>query len=278
MNKQIVMKMKNWFSVVLLSVLALANAQQDNKQQVTNYSYVVIQRDFNGFENNEYKLKTHLTQKLKDKKYIVYSSVQNNWPEELLDNPCLAVTANVGKIKSAFKNKLEVTFKDCTNNIIETYSGTSSIKEFEPGYQEALDLALKNLPLSNPNLDALPKLTVKSKTKTTTPQVVKSEPIETPKPIVSPSKIEIKEATFTDGLVTVNKMDLKDGGFILMNQATMQAIAQFTPSLRTNIFHVMVTGTAGQENYQTIGYVNDQSISYEELENNAWIERIFKSK
>ena len=275
--------MKNWISVALLSVFAITNAQQDNTTPVENYPYIIVQRDFNGFENNEFKLKTLLTQQLKDKNYSVFSSVQNNWPEELINNPCLAVTANVVKIKSAFKNKLDVTFKDCKTNIIQTYNGTSSIKEFEPGYQEALSLALKKLPVSNPKLDALPQLTTPKKDKPAQPKETKNIPIENtnieePKISVSTTKIVVKETLFTDGNIAVNKIDLKDGGFILMNQETMQALAQFTPSLRANIYHVLVTGSKDQAKYQTIGYVNEQTISYEELENNTWKERIFKSK
>ena len=85
---------------------------------------------------------------------------------------------------------------------------------------------------------------------------------------------EITSNQYTNGKIIVEKVDLKNGGFMLMNPETSQIIAKFQPSSKTNVFRVTVT----ENNYSTIGYISSNTISYEIADGEQVKEVIFKAK
>ncbi len=277
--------MKNWLtSLILFSAISL------NAQEVTDYEYVIFPESFSDFSRNEYNLKSRLNQYLKDKNYKPLSAFKENWPQEIQENPCLALKADVKKVKSFLNNKLNVTFSNCHQQVILTAGGTSKIKDFNEGYQDALSIASQFIPTSNPNKTAIlaaktnaniskiNREEVIAQLKETTPTNTVTEKIyvDAKVPATAPA-VEITEITanqYTDGKITVEKVELKNGGFILMNPETAQIIAKFQPSSKANIFRVTVT----ENNYNTIGYTKANTISYEIADGNQVKEIIFKAK
>lgn len=287
--------MKTWLSsLIFLSAMTL------NAQELKDYEYIIIPESFTDFTKNEYSLKSHLNQYLKDKNYKPISFNKNNWPIEIQNNPCIALKADIKKAKSFLNNKLEINFTDCQQQVIYSTEGTSRIKEFQEGYQEALKLAANYIPASMPNNPVFiapepripedkPTLGKKQETIITaieTPvnntvteikeEIVQNTPVQINTAFVNTAaKLEENKNQFSNGKITVDKIDLKDGGFMLMNPDNAQIIAKFYPSLKANIYHVILT----ENNLSTIGYTDKKVISYEiPSVNNTWTEVKFTSK
>ena len=266
--------MKNWLtSIILLSTITI------NAQEITDYEYVIFPESFSGFTKNEYNLKSRLNQYLKDKNYKPLSSFKENWPEEIQNNPCLALKADIKKEKSFLNNKLSVSFSNCLQQNVLTIEESSKIKDFNDGYQDALAKASQFIPSSNPNQTALLKAKNSTSTKINKEEKINSEiiVIESKVPATAPA-IDITEKVtsnqYTNGKIIVEKVDLKNGGFMLMNPETSQIIAKFQPSSKTNVFRVTVT----ENNYNTIGYISSNTISYEIADGEQVKEVIFKAK
>lgn len=114
-------------------------------QQVSDHALVVVPAKFKDFkEANQYSLNQLLAKSLTGKQYQVISDVQQS------ADPCSALTADVADKSSIFKTKIELNFTDCHGKIIESIAMSSELKDYEKGFQEALQTALRQIPLSNP--------------------------------------------------------------------------------------------------------------------------------
>ena len=290
--------MKTWLtSLIFLSSIII------NAQELKDYEYIIIPETFSKFKKNEYNLKNHLNQFLKEKNYKPISFNKSNWPVEIQNNPCLALKADIKKAKSFLNNKLTVDFTDCQQQVVFVTEGTSRIKEFNEGYQEALALAAKNIPLSvpsnqifiapapsipedKPTLGKKQEVIVNAIEVVETPikntiteikeEIIQNTPVQVNTAFVNTAaELEENKNQFSNGKITVDKIDLKDGGFMLMNPDNAQVIAKFYPSLKANIYHVILT----ENNLSTIGYTDKNAISYEiPSANNTWTEVKFTSK
>lgn len=248
--------MKNWIAALFLTAVATTNAQE----KISDYKYVIVSKAFNGFEENEYGLNNRVKYNLEQKKYIVLNSDQTTWPEEVINNPCLASTANINKKKSFLTNKLEVVFTDCRNNNIGTFEGNSRIKDYEKGFQEAVKLAFNTVNIQN----AIPSNKIVANTKAT-------EKSTNPVYIPETKSVEIEKTNLlTDGTSTYQKVDLQNGGFMVMSENGNQVVAKFETTLKTGIYRVTVTH--GNSSYTSVGYNNGNAVSYEVLQNNNWKE------
>ena len=169
------------------------------------------------------------------------------------------MNADILKVKSFLNNKLEVSFTDCSNKSIQKFEGTSKIKEFDKGYQEAIKLALNPLKSQNAKASVPMVKLEKAQTETTTAYI--PEPIGTQ---VAATNL------LTDGTTTYQIIELHNGGFMLMSENGNQVVATFKPTLKSGIYRVIVT--KGNSNYFSVGYISGNTISYEVSENNTWKE------
>lgn len=244
--------MKNLIAALLLCSLSTINAQE-----TSDYKFINIPEKFSGFNQDQYQLNNRLKFLLTQKKYEVLATDKSTWPKEVIENPCLVLDADVKKVKSFLNNKLEVSFSDCAQKNIENFEGTSKIKEFDKGYQEALKLALNKLKVQ----DAKIPMTKLEKAKDETNIEYIPDPIN----------VELaKFNTLTDGTRNYQKIELQNGGFMLMSENGNQVIAKFEPTSKSGVYRVVVTNN--DTNYSSIGYSNENSFSYEVFENNAWKE------
>ena len=199
-------------------------------QEVSNYQYIYIPEKFQDQEVNKYGLNDLLKLKLKQKNFTIRTESKENWPAEASDNPCKVLTADLVNTSNMFKNKLKIDFKDCENKTIGTTDGNSSLKDFEPGMRDALELAAVKIPISAPQ-------TITTKTEYSTIQ-----------------KAEI----YNNGSLTFNKIFLANGEFILVNQNNSVPFATFKPSTKQEVYRVQLDdGTA------TLGYLEDGKIIVE---------------
>lgn len=243
----------------LIAALLLCSFSTINAQEISDYKYINVPEKFSSFDQDEFQLNNRLRFLLTQKKYEVLATDKSAWPQEVIENPCLALNADVKKVKSFLNNKLEVTFADCAQKNIETIDGTSKIKEFDKGYQEALKLAVNKLKIQNAKAS------------------IPMTKIEKPKAesnvvyIPEPKAIEItKSNLLTDGTKNYQKVELQNGGFLIMSENGNQVVAKFESTLKNGIYRVAVTN--GNSSYPSVGYNNGNSVSYEILDGNTWKE------
>ncbi len=232
-------------------------------QQVSDYQYIYIPEKFNDQDVNKYGLNDLLQLKLKQKKFTVITESKENWPAELLQNPCQILTADLLNTSNMFKNKLKVEFKNCDNKTIGSVDGISSIKEFEPGMREALEVVAKQIPMSAP---VEKSITLKKEEATNQVEIVKKDsPLvaETKKAQIVPApKTEAtasqKAEVYNNGSLTLNRIFLANGEFILVNPNNSVPYATFKPSTKKEVYRVQLgNGTS------TLGYLEDGKIVVE---------------
>ena len=226
-------------------------------QNTSDYKYVIVPQNFNDFKENDYQLNVMLKTILRKKKYEVVADGASNIPEELNHNQCLATKADIQNINSAFQNKLKVIFTDCNDNIINEFVGSSKIKDFEKGYQDALNGALKPLLMANP----IPqKSTIKKE----------SQKIDLLNPTIS---ILNNQEEDSENLYFLNNQAYiltKIGeNFNLIDKATRKTVIQFYPSSKENVYHALIENY--KRNYQSVAFFNDNKIDVEyQTGQNIW--------
>lgn len=247
--------MKKLFLIAVLFSFVFTNAQQ-----VSDYKYIIVPKKFQEFDENEYRLNYYLKNLLTKKNYIILNEDVQEWPVEVQQNACLALTADVKKRKNFLKNKVELVFTSCSQQQVGMFEGDTSIKEYEKGYQDALKTAVLKMKVQNPNA------------------VVH----QTEAPASEKENADVKEnivaetiTIYSNGEISLTKSDLTDGSFLLINQNNSQVYAQFFSSTRNGIFHVKVIDPKG--NYDTIGYFDGTTLEIE-LSNstNKWVVTQFK--
>ncbi len=240
--------MKNFILLCLLISFSISNAQQ-----VSQYKYIIIPEKFSDFDENQYQLNRYLNLLLTKKNYESLSQDNQTWPDDAKLNPCSVLTADVLKVKSFLKNKLEIVFTDCNNKEIAKMEGESKIKDYDKGYQAAMRTALNELKMQNAKSVPQEGVIISNPVKEST---------KIPENIPNPADQNENSSGYKNGNILLTKSDLKDGSFLLIQENNAQVFAQFYPSSKQGIFHVKVMNPKG-ENYFTIGYLGENSISIE---------------
>lgn len=109
-------------------------------QTINDYKYAILPVRYSFMsKDNLYRLNTLTKVHLVKLGYTVFYDT-DVLPDDIADTRCDKVYIDVEKIKSLLTTKLKVIFKDCKNNLLfESKVGTSSKKDFETGYAEALE-------------------------------------------------------------------------------------------------------------------------------------------
>lgn len=233
---------------IFLSVIFLVLIKS---QTVSDYKYILIPTEFNDFkENKSFGLNVILEKSLRGKKYIVLSETKTNWPVDALTNPCKVLSADVLDDKSMFRNKIILQFKNCNNQVIFTQKAGSTIKEYEPGFQDALKQGLMKIPVSNPS----PEIE----------RVAESKPAEE----VNNNKVVVTESQtaqkYTNRNLILQKIKIDDSQFILIDGKSSVPFATFRSTTKKDVFRVKLS--SGDS---TIGYYENGNIVIETPKNNG---------
>lgn len=197
-------------------------------QKVSDYKYVVVPSSLESFKKNNYGLSVFLTKSLKSKQYVVISENRGQWPEEANVNPCGVLNANVVNDSGFLRNKIILELKDCNNKIISSEKGSSSIKEFEEGFKDALSKALVNISISKPVENSTFKQEV---------QAVKETAQETPK--VSEQNSQTSKAEkYSNGKLSFQKIQIDEAQFILVDGNSSIPFATFKETTKKDVFRV----------------------------------------
>lgn len=209
-------------------------------QKVSDYKYVAVPEKFETFKE-DYKFKDFFTKAMAGKKYIVLPVIKDNWPTDAKNNYCNVVTADILNDKSLFKNKLLVQFKDCNNKMIQESKGSSNIKDFETGLQDALKQALMSVPISNP-VALLPASTNGQNT--------------SPEPAASVVSTTAPEANnYSNGKLDLQKIQIDPNQFILAKSGSSVPFAVFKATSKNSVFMVKLA-----DGNTTIGYFENGGI------------------
>ncbi|WP_179345428.1 hypothetical protein [Winogradskyella ursingii] len=121
--------------IVTILFCATVTAQKD----VNNYKYILIPKQFDFLKRADQYQVNSLTKFLFNKYGFDAYFIDDELPQDLRQDRCLALTGNVNKHSGIFKTKLEVTLTDCYGNIVaQSRVGESRLKKFDRAYAEAL--------------------------------------------------------------------------------------------------------------------------------------------
>jgi len=215
------MKKLNVLIIFILALFTLPiNAQDESISEINNYKYIIvpIQYDFLK-ENNEFLLSSLTKHLFKQEGYTVIID-NENLPEDLLWNQCLALKVDLdGKYKEIFSFHTNLKFKlvDCHKRVVyESVVGSSRIKKFKEAYHEALREAFE--PLKRFYYNYTPKNETKDKTVTNETKDIKEKKLfETP-----------SNFTFEESIHTLKKIE---AGYLLLNDnGDKEAFINKTPT------------------------------------------------
>ena len=135
------MKTKYLFTILVCFVFFGAKSQS----KLNNYKYVIVPKKFDFLKSSDQYQLNSLTKFLFTKnKFNVYLD-DENLPEDLFNNRCLGLYANVLENKSLFKTKLKVELKNCHNEVVfVTGEGTSREKNYIKAYHESIREAFQS--------------------------------------------------------------------------------------------------------------------------------------
>lgn len=257
--------MKNYFILNLVLLFTTLSAQK-----VSDYKYISIPEKFSDFDKGQYQLENYMRLLISQKDYEVLPEMRTYWPEEARLNPCLVLNADLLNTSSAFKNKLEASFKDCNQVTVAKLEGESGIKDFSEGFKDALKTAVNLMPKQAAVMPTYREAENKQVT------IVKTTETENPGTELfrqyskQPGSNEAEQTVTVDKTAmdayeyngqTVYKSDLPNGEFTIIDASKSKILALYSPSTRPGIYHVKVN--SGNTSYLTIGYYENGELSYE---------------
>ena len=257
--------MKNILSLSLLFCLSMVFGQN-----ISDYQYIYVPAKFKDFEANQYNLNTQLKKALIDKKYTIIHEEMTDWPAELRENPCKVLTADLLNDSNMFRNRVKLQFTNCQKKVVSETKGNSLYKEYDLGFEDALNLSLKTIPTSSPN----PNLFVadlKSSIKEEIPrpidlkevkEIKNEEPVSTPpvptKSVESKSVESKKAESYTNGKVNLQKVQISKDQFILVSSSSSVPFATFKNTTKADVYRVTLeNGTS------TLGYTENGNLVIE---------------
>lgn len=234
--------MRNIFKLSFIFLFAILSGQN-----ISDYQYIFIPKEFTNAKANKYGLSNLLAKKLKAKKYVILA--------DPIQTSCESLHAEIADTGNFLTNKVRVDFKDCQNKTVATFDGKSNIKELEEGMQDALENAMKGINVSNPVHLVSSQMSKQTETVSQTEHVNQKEnTIETPNGITVQNTAE----AYTNGTLTLNRINLSENQFILANPGKSVPYAVFSASGKKDVYRVQLeNGTT------TFGYFENGNIVIE---------------
>lgn len=129
---------------VMLTILLLSAT--GFSQQLTDYKYVIVPAKFSFLKQaNKYNLNA-LTKMVFEKKGYTVLYDTDIMPDEVAQNRCNALFANMVEDNTVFSTKIKVELTDCKNQtVFISEEGTSRLKEFDKAYIQAFRIVGKSI-------------------------------------------------------------------------------------------------------------------------------------
>jgi len=173
-------------SKILMLTFFLISLFSYSQNEINGYKYIIVPKKFD-FQKGEDKYQLNsLTKFLFNKEGFMTLFESDKTPQDMYDNPCLGLKANVKDLSNMFSTKVIIELSDCRSAVVFTsIEGKSKVKDFKRGYQEAIRKAFESVKKLDYKYD------------TSLVSSIKMEPTieeKTPKPIAEtqPNREEIK--------------------------------------------------------------------------------------
>lgn len=234
-------------------------------QKVSDYKYVSIPERFETFKRDQFELDVALSKSLQAKKYTVFKGNKSQWTSEMINNPCDILNADIIDDSSLLRNKIILEFKNCKGNVVQKIKGSSNIKDYKEGFQDALKQAIVNVPVSNPV----------QQTKTEEiefSEPVKDVPSQNRQPSESITQNHVRK--FSNGKIDLQKIQIDGNQFILVDPNSSIPFATFKSTTKDDVFRVKL-----QSGDSTLGYLENGNIVIEIPQSNGeYSKEIFLKK
>ncbi|MCC1484712.1 hypothetical protein [Winogradskyella immobilis] len=138
--------MKSKLLLFIIVSCITTNVFSQANTNINQYKYVVVPLQFDFLKGkDQYRLNTLTRYLFKENGFDVYFDEQE-LPEDLFKNRCLAIYANVKKVKSFLSNKVQIELKDCRGNLIFVSDEASTkVKEYKEGYRIVVKEAFESI-------------------------------------------------------------------------------------------------------------------------------------
>jgi hypothetical protein len=126
--------------IILVLFLIMSNIFVfGQEKKVNNYKFIVVPDQFNFLKKKDEYKTSSLTKFLLKKNGFTVVLNSEQYPKDLIDNPCSGLKALVLDKSSMFKVKVIIELRDCSNRLLYTSDeGVSKLKEYKKGFQEAI--------------------------------------------------------------------------------------------------------------------------------------------
>jgi len=132
---------KNSLFFLALFVCALGVSQTN----LNAYKYVIVPNKYDFLKDADQFQLNSISEFLFNKKGFIAIMKDAAYPEDLKNNPCLALTSDLINDKKLFKTKFTIVLKDCNNKLVyKSKVGESREKEYKVAYNQALRNAFKS--------------------------------------------------------------------------------------------------------------------------------------
>jgi hypothetical protein len=150
------------YILIVLSVVFLSTTTTFSQESINDYKYVVIPKKYDFLKSDDQYQVNSLTKFLFNKYGFTAFMDNEQFPEDLQNNRCLALYADVVKHSAFLNTKLQIDLKDCNNKLVQSSKiGESREKEFAKVFNLALRDAFETFQNSNykyePNQEILAK-------------------------------------------------------------------------------------------------------------------------
>ncbi len=130
---------------ILLIALFISTASFAQKS-INNYKYIIVPSKFDFVKEKDKYQTSSLTKFLFNKYGFTAFLDDENLPDEIANNRCLALTGTVKDESGMFTTKSVIELTDCYNKVVFTSKeGRSKEKEYKKAYQEAIRDAFKSI-------------------------------------------------------------------------------------------------------------------------------------
>jgi hypothetical protein len=124
---------------LLISIVFISSISAFSQNSVNDYKYVIVPNQFEFLdEEDEFQLNS-ISHFLFNKYGFIAIKEDDQFPEDLVYNPCLALKSDVIKDSGIFKTSLKIELKDCKNRVVFiSEAGESYDKAYAVAYNKAL--------------------------------------------------------------------------------------------------------------------------------------------
>lgn len=185
----------SFLSLLMICFFISSIFSQTNLNQ---YKYIIVSKKYDFLkEADQYQLNS-LSQFLFNKYGFEALMERDTYPQDLIENRCLALKADVLKDPGMFRTRLKVELTDCNDRVVYTSGlGESREKEYKKAYTAAIRSAFKSFESMNyvyepkENMETISNSTPISTNKQVSQEIIKlKEEIETLK---KEKEVEIKK-------------------------------------------------------------------------------------